>query len=42
MEQYFHSIYEDNRNDRSITLLLSIIEPDLLRQIFILLLIWIY
>ena len=32
MEQYFDSIFEDVRHERSVILLLSIVEPDILRQ----------
>ena len=32
MEQYFDSIFEDLRHERSLILLLSIVEPDILRQ----------
>ena len=32
MEQYFDSIFEDVRHERSSVLLLSIVEPDILRQ----------
>ena len=32
MEQYFDSIFEDVRHERSLILLLSIVEPDILRQ----------
>ena len=32
MEQYFHSIFEDVRHERSLMLLLSIVETDILRQ----------
>ena len=32
MEAYFSSIFEDVRHERSLILLLSIVEPDILRQ----------
>ena len=32
MEAYFDSIFEDVRHERSLLLLLSIVEPDILRQ----------
>ena len=32
MEQYFDNIFEDVRHERSLILLLSIAEPDILRQ----------
>ena len=32
MEQYFNTVFEDIRHERSLILLLSLIEPDLLRQ----------
>ena len=32
MEQYFDSIFEDVRHERSLILLLSTVEPDILRQ----------
>ena len=32
MEQYFNTIFEDIRYERSLILLLSLIEPDILRQ----------
>ena len=32
MEQYFDNIFEDVRLERSLILLLSIVEPDILRQ----------
>ena len=32
MEDYFDSIFEDVRHERSLILLLSIVEPDILRQ----------
>ena len=32
MEQYFDSIFEDVRHERSVILLLSIEEPNILRQ----------
>ena len=32
MEQYFDSIFEDVRHERSLLLLLSIVEPDILKQ----------
>ena len=32
MEQYFNTIFEDIRHERSIILILSILEPDILRQ----------
>ena len=32
MEAYFDSIFEDVRHERSLILLLSIVEPDILRQ----------
>ena len=32
MEQYFNTIFEDIRHERSLILLLSIVEPDILRQ----------
>ena len=32
MEAYFNTIFEDVRHERSLILLLSIVEPDILRQ----------
>ena len=32
MEQYFSTIFEDIRHERSLILLLSLVEPDILRQ----------
>ena len=32
MEAYFNTIFEDIRNERSLILLLSIVEPDILKQ----------
>ena len=32
MEQYFNSIFEDVRHERSLILLLSLVEPDILKQ----------
>ena len=32
MEQYFNTIFEDIRHERSLTLLLSLVEPDILKQ----------
>ena len=32
MEAYFDNIFEDVRHERSLILLLSIVEPDILRQ----------
>ena len=32
MEQYFSTIFEDVRYERSIILLLSLVEPDILKQ----------
>ena len=32
MEQYFDNIFEDVRHERSLILLLSLVEPDILRQ----------
>ena len=32
MEQYFDNIFEDVRLERSLILILSIVEPDILRQ----------
>ena len=32
MEQYFATIFEDIRHERSIILLLSLVEPDILKQ----------
>ena len=32
MEQYFASIFENIRHERSLILLLSLIEPDILKQ----------
>ena len=32
MEQYFNTIFEDIRHERSLILLLSLVEPDILRQ----------
>ena len=32
MEQYFNTLFEDIRQERSLILLLSIIEPDILKQ----------
>ena len=32
MEQYFNIIFEDIRHERSLILLLSLIEPDILNQ----------
>ena len=33
MEQYFSSMFEDVRHERSLILLLSLTDPDILRQI---------
>ena len=33
MESYFNTIFEDIRHERNLILLLSIIEPDILKQI---------
>ena len=33
MEAYFDSIFEDVRHERSLILLISIVEPDIIRQI---------
>ena len=32
MEQYFNTIFEDVRHERSLILLLSLTEPDILKQ----------
>ena len=32
MEQYFNTIFEDIRHERSLSLLLSLVEPDRLKQ----------
>ena len=32
MEQYFANIFEDVRHERSLILLLSLVEPDILKQ----------
>ena len=32
MKQYFATMFEDVRHERSLTILLSIVEPDILRQ----------
>ena len=32
MEQYFNTIFEDVRHERSLFLLLSLVEPDILKQ----------
>ena len=32
MEQYFNTIFEDIRHERSVILLLSLTEPDILKQ----------
>ena len=32
MEAYFNTIFEDIRHERSLILLLSLVEPDILRQ----------
>ena len=32
MAQYFNTIFEDIRHERSLNLLLSLVEPDILRQ----------
>ena len=32
MEQYFATIFEDVRHERSLILLLSLVEPDILKQ----------
>ena len=32
MEQYFNTIFEDIRHERSLILLLSLVEPDILKQ----------
>ena len=32
MEQYFDNVFEDVRHERSLILLLSLVEPDILRQ----------
>ena len=32
MEQYFNTIFEDIRHERSLILLLSLVEPNILRQ----------
>ena len=32
MDQYFATIFEDFRHERSLTLLLSLVDPDILRQ----------
>ena len=32
MEQYFKTIFEDVRHERSLILLLSLVEPDILKQ----------
>ena len=33
MEQYFNTIFEDIRHERSLILLLSLVEPSILKQI---------
>ena len=32
MEQYFNTLFEDIRHERSLILLLSLVEPDILKQ----------
>ena len=32
MEQYFNTIFEDIRHERSLILLLGLVKPDILRQ----------
>ena len=32
MDQYFATIFEDIRHDRSLILILSVVDPDILRQ----------
>ena len=32
MEQYFNTIFEDIRHERSLTLILSLVESDILKQ----------
>ena len=32
MNQYFNTIFEDIRHERSLILILSLVEPDILRQ----------
>ena len=32
MDQYFNTIFEDIRHERSLILLLSLVEPDILKQ----------
>ena len=32
METYFNTIFEDDRHERSLVLLLSFVEPDILKQ----------
>ena len=32
MEQYFNTIFEDIRHERSLILLLSLVEPDILKR----------
>ena len=32
MEQYFSNLFEDVRHERSLILLLSLVEPDVLKQ----------
>ena len=32
MEAYFNTIFEDVRHERSLILLLSLVEPDILKQ----------
>ena len=32
MEQYFNTIFEDIRHERGLILLLSLVEPDILKQ----------
>ena len=32
MEQFFHTIFEDIRHERSLILLLALVEPDILKQ----------
>ena len=32
MEQYFNTIFEDVRHERSLILLLNLVDPDILRQ----------
>ena len=33
MEEYFATLFEDVRHERSVNLLLSLVEPDILKQV---------